>query len=75
MLDALLNEQKKELMRFGTESLTAQFRKLVQESDDMSENSAAMYLDGKLNEDEFIKVFKESRKLYYSRSAKLDKIN
>ena len=47
-------------------------RHLVAASDDMSELCAASFLEGKLTEDEFIKAFKESRKLYHIRNAKLE---
>ena len=51
--------------------MTEQLRQMVATSDDMTELCAASYLEGKLTEDEFIKAFKESRKLYHMRSAKL----
>ncbi|KAJ3275893.1 Vacuolar protein sorting-associated protein 37A [Terramyces sp. JEL0728] len=71
-LDQLLYEQQQELTRFGSEYLTEQLRQLVATSDDMTELSAASFLEGKLSEDEFIKAFKESRKLYHLRNAKLE---
>jgi hypothetical protein len=38
----------------------------------MTEQCASSFLEGKLNEEEFIKAFKESRKLYHLRNAKLE---
>ncbi|KAJ3258202.1 hypothetical protein HK103_004020 [Boothiomyces macroporosus] len=73
-LDQLLYEQQQELTRFGSEYLTEQLRQLVATSDDMTELSAASFLEGKLSEDEFIKAFKESRKLYHLRNAKLENL-
>ncbi|KAI8900859.1 hypothetical protein BC833DRAFT_579923 [Globomyces pollinis-pini] len=73
-LDDLLQEQQKELVRFGSEYITEQLRQMVATSEDMTELSATSYLEGKLTEDEFIKAFKESRKLFHARSFKLEKL-
>jgi hypothetical protein len=44
---------------------------MVATAEDMTELSATSYLEGKLTEEEFVKVFKESRKLYHTRNTKL----
>ena len=43
-------------------------------ADDMSETCAAAFLEGKLGEEEFIKAFKESRRVYHLRMEKLEKL-
>lgn len=43
---------------------------MVATSEDMSELSASAFLEGKLTEEEFLKAFKESRKLYHLRQQK-----
>ncbi|KAJ3303528.1 hypothetical protein HDV03_003707 [Kappamyces sp. JEL0829] len=71
-IDQLLIEQQQELVRFGSEYVTEQLRQLVATSDDMTDLCASSYLEGKLSEEEFIKAFKEARKLYHSRAGKLE---
>nr|KAJ3422227.1 hypothetical protein HK105_000660 [Polyrhizophydium stewartii] len=69
-LDQLLKAQQQELARFGGEHITGTLRELVTSSESMSELSAQSFLEGKLTEDEFIRAFKESRRVYHLRSAK-----
>ncbi|KAI8923190.1 hypothetical protein BC831DRAFT_501507 [Entophlyctis helioformis] len=74
MLDELMVAQKRELARFGAGHITSMLKELVQTSESMSEMSVQSFLEGKLTEDEFIRAFKESRKVYHGHAAKLENI-
>jgi hypothetical protein len=54
--------------------VTEQLKQLIVAAEDDSENCATAYLNGKMSDEEFIKKFKESRKLYHIRNQKLERL-
>jgi hypothetical protein len=46
----------------------------VQQSEELSEQIANSFLDGEIEYDHFIKQFKEVRKVYHLRNAKVERI-
>lgn len=71
-LDLLLREQQQEAVRFNNTSVVEYLKKLVQKADDQTELCTASFTEGKLSEEEFIKSFKDIRKTYHIRNAKLN---
>ncbi|CEI93719.1 hypothetical protein RMCBS344292_07948 [Rhizopus microsporus] len=49
------------------------FNASVYESDELSESVAQSFLDGNLNNESFVKQFREFRKVYHLRASKLEK--
>ena len=74
-LDDLLNHQQQELDRFSTSNVTSMLRELVSISDQETEQICVLFLDGKITEAEFIRMFKEARRVYYGRHMKLEKLS
>ncbi|CAG8600751.1 16232_t:CDS:2 [Acaulospora colombiana] len=67
--------QQNILQRFSPSVLLTKLKSSVQQSDELSEQIASSFLSGELECDQFLKQFKEVRKVYHLRNAKVEKAN
>ncbi|GJJ69821.1 ESCRT-I complex subunit VPS37 [Entomortierella parvispora] len=73
-LEEKLQQQQDALWRFKPESLQSKLKAAVAESEDLSESVAQLFLEGKLDQDGFIKQYRELRKVYHLREMKNERI-
>ncbi|KAL9544144.1 hypothetical protein MBANPS3_007772 [Mucor bainieri] len=77
-VDKLEFEQKEKLQneaynRFSSSTVLTRLKASVYESDELSESVAQSFLDGNLDNDSFVKQFREFRKVYHLRASKLER--
>ncbi|RCI03463.1 hypothetical protein CU098_004050 [Rhizopus stolonifer] len=77
-LSKLEFEQKEKLQqeafnRFSSATVLTRLKASVYESDELSESVAQSFLDGNLDNDSFVKQFREFRKVYHLRASKLER--
>ncbi|RUS29577.1 hypothetical protein BC938DRAFT_480499 [Jimgerdemannia flammicorona] len=65
--------QQEALKRFAPSALLSRLRSAVYESDELSESIVQSFLDGKLDQDVFVRQFRELRKVYHLRASKLER--
>ncbi|KAF9429138.1 Vacuolar protein sorting-associated protein 37A [Entomortierella beljakovae] len=73
-LEEKLQLQQDVLWRFKPETLQSKLRSTVAESDELSESIAQSFLEGKLDQEGFIRQFRELRKVYHLREMKNERI-
>ncbi|CAG8457318.1 17411_t:CDS:2 [Racocetra persica] len=71
-LQEKLNLQQNALQRFSPSVLSTKLKAGVQQSDELSEQMANSFLSGELETDQFIKHFREIRKVFHLRNAKVE---
>ncbi|KAI8638750.1 hypothetical protein BD408DRAFT_393458 [Parasitella parasitica] len=59
--------------RFSSSTVLTRLKASVYESDELSESVAQSFLDGNLDNDSFVKQFREFRKVYHLRASKLER--
>ncbi|CAG8460768.1 17685_t:CDS:2, partial [Cetraspora pellucida] len=69
-LQEKLKLQQNALQRFSPSVLLTKLKAGVQQSDELSEQMATSFLSGELETDQFIKHFREIRKVFHLRNAK-----
>ncbi|CEP17310.1 hypothetical protein [Parasitella parasitica] len=57
--------------RFSSSTVLTRLKASVYESDELSESVAQSFLDGNLDNDSFVKQFREFRKVYHLRASKM----
>lgn len=62
------------LQRFRPEPIQSKLRSAAAESDELSESIAQSFLEGKLDQDGFIRQYRELRKVYHLREMKNERI-
>ncbi|CAG8500804.1 2294_t:CDS:10 [Diversispora eburnea] len=67
--------QHETLQRFSSSVLLAKLKSEVHQSDELSEQMASSFLMGDLECDQFLKHFKEIRKVYHMRNAKVERVS
>ncbi|TPX37748.1 hypothetical protein SmJEL517_g00606 [Synchytrium microbalum] len=72
--DALMAKQQDELFRFTPEYLTMQLREAANESDSLSESMADAFREGRVTVDDFLRQYRETRKVYHIRNSKHEKV-
>ncbi|CAG8547169.1 13292_t:CDS:2 [Ambispora leptoticha] len=70
-----LKAQKDALRRFSPTVLLSKLKSEVQLSDELSEQMANSFLEGGLENDLFLKHFREVRKVFHLRNAKVERVN
>ncbi|CEG77743.1 hypothetical protein RMATCC62417_12442 [Rhizopus microsporus] len=65
--------QQEAFNRFSSSTVLTRLKASVYESDELSESVAQSFLDGNLNNESFVKQFREFRKVYHLRASKLEK--
>ncbi|KAG0749061.1 hypothetical protein G6F57_005658 [Rhizopus arrhizus] len=71
--DAKEKLQQEAFNRFSSATVLTRLKASVYESDELSESVAQSFLDGNLNNESFVKQFREFRKVYHLRASKLEK--
>lgn len=59
--------------RFSSSTVLTRLKASVYESDELSESVAQSFLDGNLDNESFVKQFREFRKVYHLRASKLER--
>lgn len=70
--EELMNEQKKYVSNYSPEQIFECLQNETSKSDEASEEIANQFLSGDITAEEFLKQYKESRKLYHLRAEKLE---
>jgi len=70
-----LKVQQETLRRFSPSILLTKLKSETQQSDELSEQMAKSFLDGELEVDHFLKHFREVRKVYHLRNAKVERVS
>ncbi|KAF9284587.1 hypothetical protein BGZ68_004561 [Mortierella alpina] len=73
-LEEKLQQQQDALWRFKPETLQSKLRSAAAESDELSESVAQSFLEGKLDQEGFIRQYRELRKVYHLREMKNERI-
>ncbi|KAF9362101.1 Vacuolar protein sorting-associated protein 37A [Mortierella sp. NVP85] len=73
-LESKLQEQQDALWRFKPETIQSKLRSATAESDELSESIAQSFLEGKLDQEGFIRQYRELRKVYHLREMKNERI-
>ncbi|KAJ1545733.1 hypothetical protein HK405_007715, partial [Cladochytrium tenue] len=63
-----------EMMRFAPDYLTSRIRAGTAESEELSESLAQSFLGGTMSIEDFLKNFRETRKVYHLRAARLERV-
>ncbi|KFH65712.1 hypothetical protein MVEG_07816 [Podila verticillata NRRL 6337] len=74
IVEEKLQQQQDALWRFKPETLQSKLRSAVAESDELSESVAQSFLEGKLDQDSFIRQFQDLRKVYHLREMKNERL-
>ncbi|KAF9431056.1 hypothetical protein BGZ94_009981 [Podila epigama] len=74
VVEEKLQQQQDALWRFKPETLQSKLRSAVAESDELSESVAQSFLEGKLDQDSFIRQFQDLRKVYHLREMKNERL-
>ncbi|KAJ3041449.1 hypothetical protein HK097_002272 [Rhizophlyctis rosea] len=72
--DASLKAQQDESVRFSPAHIVTKLQSSLTESDDLSESISQSFLDGKVQPDDFIKQYRDTRRVYHLRAAKLERV-
>ncbi|RIA84465.1 hypothetical protein C1645_879903, partial [Glomus cerebriforme] len=70
-----LKVQQETLKRFSPSILITKLKSETQQSDELSEQMAKSFLDKELEVDHFLKHFREVRKVYHLRNAKVERVS
>lgn len=70
--DDLVIQQSSILDKYSAARITSQLRDAIAEADGLSESKLESFLDGDMSPEDFVKAYKESRKLYHLRAIKLE---
>ncbi|KAF8939820.1 Vacuolar protein sorting-associated protein 37A [Dissophora ornata] len=73
-LEEKLQQQQDALWRFKPETLQSKLRSVAAESDELSDSIAQSFLEGKLDQEGFIRQYRELRKVYHLREMKNERI-
>ncbi|KAF9957464.1 Vacuolar protein sorting-associated protein 37A [Mortierella alpina] len=73
-LEEKLQQQQDALWRFKPETLQSKLRAAAAESDELSESVGHSFLEGKLDQEGFIRQYRELRKVYHLREMKNERI-
>ncbi|KAG0221531.1 hypothetical protein B0O80DRAFT_117825 [Mortierella sp. GBAus27b] len=73
-LEEKLQQQQDALWRFKPETIQSKLRSAASESDEFSEAIAQSFLEGKLDQDDFIRQYRELRKVYHLREMRNERI-
>ncbi|KAG0251435.1 Vacuolar protein sorting-associated protein 37A [Mortierella polycephala] len=73
-LEEKLQQQQDALWRFKPETLQSKLRSAAAESDELSESIAQSFLEGKLDQEGFIRQYRDLRKVYHLREMKNERI-
>ncbi|KAF9929663.1 hypothetical protein FBU30_001392 [Linnemannia zychae] len=73
-LEEKLQQQQDALWRFRPETLQSKLRSAAAESEELSESIAQSFLEGKLDQEGFIKQFRDLRKVYHMRTMKYERM-
>ncbi|KAG0308606.1 hypothetical protein BGZ98_007460 [Dissophora globulifera] len=73
-LEEKLQEQQDSLWRFKPDTLQSKLRSAAAESEELSESVAQSFLEGKLDQDSFIRQYRDLRKVYHLREMKNERI-
>ncbi|KAF9191037.1 Vacuolar protein sorting-associated protein 37A [Haplosporangium sp. Z 767] len=73
-LEEKLQQQQDALWRFKPETLQSKLRSAAAESDELSESVAQSFLEGKLDQEGFIRQYRDLRKVYHLREMKNERI-
>jgi ESCRT-I complex subunit VPS37 len=68
-----LRQHQDALVKLAPEYLLSRLRSAVGEAEELSDSIANEFLDGKIGVEDFIKNFRETRKVYHQRSVKLER--
>ncbi|KAI8979130.1 hypothetical protein BDF20DRAFT_867790 [Mycotypha africana] len=66
-------QQNEAFSRFSSSTVLTRLKASLYESDELSESVAQSFLDGNLDNDSFVKQFREFRKVYHLRASKLER--
>ncbi|KAJ3045230.1 Vacuolar protein sorting-associated protein 37A [Rhizophlyctis rosea] len=72
--DTNLKAQQDEAVRFSPTYVATKLQSAQSESDELSESIAQSFLDGKIPADDFIKQYRDTRRVYHLRAAKLERL-
>ncbi|TPX30198.1 hypothetical protein SeMB42_g07957 [Synchytrium endobioticum] len=72
--DDLMAKQQDELFRFTPEYLTMQLREAASESESLSDSMAEAFREGRIPVEDFLRQYRETRKVYHMRAAKLERV-
>lgn len=61
--------------RFRSDYVTSTLRVALGQSDELSDSIANSFVDGKLGVEDFLKQFRDIRRVYHLRAAKLERIS
>ncbi|KAF9905051.1 hypothetical protein EC991_002060 [Linnemannia zychae] len=73
-LEEKLQQQQDALWRFRPETLQSKLRSAAAESEELSESIAQSFLEGKLDQEGFIRQFRDLRKVYHLRTMKHERL-
>ncbi|KAF9346795.1 Vacuolar protein sorting-associated protein 37A [Mortierella sp. AD094] len=73
-LEEKLQQQQDALWRFKPETLQSKLRSAAAESDELSESIAQSFLEGKLDQEGFIRQYRDLRKVYHLREMKNERL-
>ncbi|KAI8811949.1 hypothetical protein BJ742DRAFT_794284 [Cladochytrium replicatum] len=73
LFDQQLREQQQELVRFSPEYAINKLRGAVVESEDLSHSVEKSFRDRKIGAEDFLRQYREIRKVYHIRQAKLER--
>ena len=72
LLEVKVKQLQDEIARYSPEYLLSRLRSAVSESDELTESISKSFLDGKIPIEEFMKNFRDTRKLFHARSLKAE---
>ncbi|KAJ3323089.1 hypothetical protein HDU76_013727 [Blyttiomyces sp. JEL0837] len=72
--EELVRSYQDETLRFAPDYLISRLRDGATESEELSESIAQSFLEGKVNVEDFLKNFRETRKVYHQRAMKLERV-
>ncbi|KAJ3253270.1 Vacuolar protein sorting-associated protein 37A [Borealophlyctis nickersoniae] len=72
--EELLQAHQNESVRFAPDYIISRLRTSIHESEELSESIAQSFLEGKTGPDDFLKQYRETRKVYHMRAAKLERV-
>ncbi|KAF9129797.1 hypothetical protein BG015_004094 [Linnemannia schmuckeri] len=73
-LEEKLQQQQDALWRFRPETLQSKLRSAASESEELSESIAQSFLEGKLDQEGFIRQYRDLRKVYHLRTMKHERM-
>ncbi|KAG0216692.1 hypothetical protein BGX33_012285 [Mortierella sp. NVP41] len=73
-LEEKLQQQQDALWRFKPETLQSKLRSAAAESEELSESIAQSFLEGKLDQEGFIRQYRDLRKVYHLRTMKHERL-